>query len=113
MKTRDVKRNILPYFFMFGLLAVLFGFYIINNRKENKLTYNELMQNVNNGLVEKMEITPSKDGGVYTIEGMLKSYKENESFKVTVPLSDNVFEIMKPAIHEFSFPFSTSFVDTR
>ena len=35
-------------------------------------------------LVEKIEITPNNDGGIYTIVGRLKEYGKDESNKMSV-----------------------------
>jgi len=90
MSKKDVKKNVIPYILLIGLMLVLFYMYKVMSVKVNDLTFNEFMGKVSSGEVVNIEITPSNDGGVYNIEGKLKDYKENESFKVTAPLSEEV-----------------------
>ena len=90
MNKKDMKKNVIPYVLLAVLMLVLFYIYHLMSFKTYDLTYNEFMAKINAGEVTEMEVTPSRDGGIYTIEGKLKTYKENESFKVTTPLSDEV-----------------------
>ena len=71
--------------------------------KTYDLTYNEFMAKVNAGEISELEVTPSKDGGIYTIEGKLKSYKENESFKVIAPLSDEVVKSLVDGYEKYDY----------
>ena len=61
------------------------------------------MGKISEGTVEKIEVTPSNDGGVYNIEGKLKGYKENESFKVTAPLSDEVIKNLVDGYEKYDY----------
>ena len=103
MKKRDVKKNVIPYVLLVVLMLVLFYIYRVMSFKTYDLTYNEFMAKVSAGEVTEMEVTPSKDGGVYTIEGKLKSYKENESFKVTTPLSDEVVKGLVDGYEKYDY----------
>ena len=90
MNKKEMKKNVVPYVILVVLMLVLFYIYHVMSFKVYDLTYNEFMAKVNTGEVKEMRVTPSKDGVIYTIEGVLKSYNENESFKVIAPLSDEV-----------------------
>ena len=83
-------------------MLVLFYMYKVMSIKVNELTFNEFMAKVSSGEVENVEVTPSNDGGVYYIEGKLKEYKENETFKVTAPLSDEVIKELVDGHKEYS-----------
>ena len=108
MNKKEIKKNVTPYVFLVGIMLVIFYIFNIMGNKVNKLTYNEFMQNVSNGVVEKMEITPSNNGGVYYIEGTLKDYKENESFTVTAPLSDEVIKELQDGYEKYDYKITVN-----
>ena len=108
MNKKEIKKNVVPYVFLLGIMLIIFYMFNIMGNKVNKLTYNEFMQNVNNGTVEKIEITPSNDGGVYYIEGKLKDYKEKESFTVTAPLSDEVIKELQDGYEKYDYKITVN-----
>ena len=103
MNKKEVKKNVIPYILLVGLMLVLFYMYKVMSIKVNDLTFNEFMGKVSGGLVKEMEVTPSNDGGVYYIEGKLKDYKENETFKVTAPLSDEVIKELVDGYEKYDY----------
>ena len=103
MNKKEMKKNVMPYVLLVVLMLVLFYIYRLMSFKTYDLTYNEFIAKVNAGEVKEMEVTPSKDGVVYTIEGVLKSYKENESFKVTAPLSDEVVKSLISGYEKYDY----------
>ena len=103
MNKKEIKRNVVPYILLVVLMLVLFYIYKVMSFKTYDLTYNEFMAKVNSGEVKEMEVTPSKDGVVYTIEGKLKSYTENEGFKVVTPLSDEVVKKLIDGYEKYDY----------
>jgi len=103
MNKKDVKKNILPYIFLLVVMGVIVYIFYISNTKVHELTYNELMNTVANGEVKEMEVTPSRDGGVYYIEGKLKSYGEDETFTVTTPLSEEVIKDIVDGYEKYDY----------
>ena len=103
MNKKDVKKNVIPYVLLVVLMLVLFYIYRLMSFKTYDLTYNEFMAKVSSGEVSEMEVTPSKDGVVYNISGKLKSYKENESFKVVAPLSDEVVKELIDGYQKYDY----------
>lgn len=103
MNKKDMRRNVVPYILLVGLMLVLFYMYKVMSVKVHDLTFNEFMGKITEGTVEKIEVTPSNDGGVYNIEGKLKGYKENESFKVTAPLSDEVIKGLVDGYEKYDY----------
>ena len=103
MNKKEVKKNVIPYVLLIGLMLVLFYMYKVMSVKVNELTFNEFMGKVSSGEVENVEVTPSNDGGVYYIEGKLKEYKENETFKVTAPLSDEVIKELVDGYEKYDY----------
>ena len=81
MNKKNFKKTVLPYIMLGLLMLIIFYVFNLMNTKVNKLSYNEFMQSISEGKISEVEVTPSNDGGVYYLEGKLKSYKENESFE--------------------------------
>ena len=103
MNKKEMKKNVVPYIILIILMFVLFYIYRLMSFKTYDLTYNEFMAKISAGEVTEMEVTPSKDGGVYNIEGKLKNYKENESFEVTAPLSDEVVKELIDGYEKYDY----------
>ena len=89
---KQKKVNYLPYLFLFVFLVTVFYMFNIFNNKVNELTYTEFNQNLMSEKVTKLTIVPKSKSGVYNLKGTLKGYAKNESFIVTVPLTDSVIE---------------------
>ncbi len=92
MNKNTIKKGILPYLFLVLLIfGVYYLFNVINNQPKT-ITYNELIQALDQGTVTEMAITPKERAVVYEITGKLKDYKENERFFIRVPLTDSVIK---------------------
>ena len=94
MNKKSVKKSFLPYIFLIVLLIGIYYMEVVSNKKVNNITYDEFLKNVNNNQVEEVIITPKDRAGVYDISGRLKSYGENETFELKVPLTDSVIKSM-------------------
>ena len=103
MRKKDMRKNVIPYVLLLGLMLVLFYMYNFMSRKVNDLTFNEFMGKISSGEVVNVTVTPSNDGGVYYLEGKLKSYKENESFKVVAPLSEEVIKELVDGYEKYDY----------
>ena len=103
MNKKEVKKNVMPYVFLLGIMLIIFYVFNIMGQEVHELTYNEFMQSVNDGKVEDMTITPSNDGGVYYIEGTLKDYDDNESYSVIAPLSDEVIKELQSGYEKYDY----------
>ena len=68
--------------------AILFS--SASKPKVHDFTYDELVKNITNDKVDKLEITPNANYSTYIVTGKLDGYKKNESFTVYVPYSDSV-----------------------
>ena len=92
MNKNTIKKGVLPYLFLVLLIfGVYYLFNVINNQPKT-ITYNELIQALDQGTVTEMAITPKERAVVYEITGKLKDYKENERFFIRVPLTDSVIK---------------------
>ena len=52
------------------------------------------LDELNNNRVTEVSITPRSRAGIYEIEGKLSTYAKNETFTLTVPLTDSVIKQM-------------------
>ncbi len=96
MNKRNVKRGIAPYVFLLAFILIIYFIFSSTSQKVNKMTYDKFVNELNKGNVTELEITPRKRSSVYQLTGKLKSYDENESFALNVPLSDEIIaEIVK------------------
>jgi cell division protease FtsH len=85
---RKIRNQFTPYIALFlVMLGILYMNNILNN-KVNILTYDVFVTSIKEEKVTEVNIVPRKTAGIYEISGKLKDYKENESFYLKVPLSD-------------------------
>ena len=105
MNKKEIKKGIVPYVVLIVIMLGVIYFFNILNIKVNDLTYDKFVSSLNNNEVKEIKVIPSIDGGVYNITGKLKDYKENESFKVVAPLSDEVIKQIKTANDKYEFKF--------
>ncbi len=108
MNKNTIKKGILPYLFLVLLIfGVYYLFNVINNQPKT-ITYNELIQALDQGTVTEMAITPKERAVVYEITGKLKDYKENERFFIRVPLTDSVIKNVLEAGSDNQFKLITN-----
>jgi len=98
MVKKDNKKNFISYGLIFCfILAVLLVFNSLGS-KDNSLTYDEFMKDLNGGKVTELTLTPKQTSAVYEITGKLDGYERNEQFNIKIPYSDSVVsEILKVA----------------
>ncbi len=107
MNKKDIKKGIVPYVVLLVIMIAVIYFFNVLNVKVNELSYNEFMTSINNNEVKELNIVPSIDGGVYEITGKMKNYKDKETFKVRVPLSDEVINKIAEANDKYDFKMTT------
>ena len=96
MKKKNVRQGFLPYLFLIIFMIVVYVIFSSMNKKVNKLTYDEFISDLNENKIEEIEIIPKSRANVYSISGKLKGYDENETFTLSVPLSDSIIaDILK------------------
>ena len=88
----NMFKNILPYLLLAVLIVTTLVFFKGLKTEIHDMDYNEFINNLTAEKVEKLSITPKSGDGVYVLSGKLESYKDTESFKVVVPLTDSVME---------------------
>ena len=103
---KTVKRGLLPYLFL--LISVLAIFYAVSiaNREVNVLTYNEFISELDDGKIEELELVARSNAYTYEVTGRLKDYKDNETFFVRLPLSDEIVKKITEASDNQDFKFT-------
>ena len=81
MNKKTVKKGLLPYLFLFLVILGVLYFFNFANTKINYITYDQFVNFANEGNVKDVVITPNSRAGLYTVEGTLNSYVENEYFE--------------------------------
>jgi len=90
MNKKTVKKGLLPYLFLFLVILGVLYFFNIANKKVNIITYDQFVSYANEGVIKDIVITPNSRASLYTIEGSIDSYTENEVFELKMPLTDDV-----------------------
>lgn len=90
MNKKDNKRNFLSYGLIFCFFIGVFVIFNSLGSKDNSLTYDEFMKDLNDGKVTELVLTPKQSSAVYEMTGKLEGYSKNEQFNIRVPYSDSV-----------------------
>ena len=88
MNNKSVKKGLFPYIFLFIFIVLCLLFVNNFNTKVNELTYDEFIKELNNNSITELNIIPKTRSETYEVTGKLKDYDETESFKLTLPMSD-------------------------
>ena len=107
MNKKFIKKGIYPYIVLFLIMFGILYLFSNANVKINTLTYDSFMEEINKGEVKEIVIIPRTRANVYEIKGKLKSYDENESFVLKVPLSNEVVSKIFQAEEEYNFKVDT------
>ena len=117
MHRRGIRKGIVPYLFLFILMVSIFYGFNILNRKVHVLNYGQLIDYFEQNNITQVTIIPRDRAKIYELRGKVKDYKENESFIIRVPLTDEIIEKLLDyhSVHKFKLetepdPESTSFV---
>ena len=87
--SKNTRRQISPYIALVFVIAVIYFLSINLGGTTHKLSYSDFKQKLAKNKVETVEVSPSKEGSVYTITGKLKSYNKGETYVVRAPFSDD------------------------
>ena len=77
-------KNMFPYLILLAVVITTFIVLDLKGNKVNELSTGELLTAVKNEEITEITIMPKSSESVYYLEGKLKDYKENESFKAKV-----------------------------
>ena len=103
-----VLKTFMPYMCLFLIITATMYFFNILNTKVNDLNYNEFTSYLEEEKIEEITITRKDSAGVYTITGKIEGYEENETFKVTAPLTDSVVDNILAKSEEQNFNVITN-----
>ena len=106
MDKKTIKKGLLPYLFIFVIMLGVFYFYSVFNRNVHELTYDKFIQKLNKEEITELTIVTRGSGYVYDVSGKLEGYSDNESFEVTLPLSDQVMKKIVKASDSQDFKLS-------
>lgn len=107
MNKKNVRRGLLPYLFIFiFIIGIMFVFDFLN-KKINIVSYDEFIKNMNQGELTEVIITPRNRARIYEITGTMKGYKDNESYFLRVPLSEEIMGKLLEAQETHDFKMKT------
>ncbi len=85
-----------PYLILLIVVIGIFIFLNLAGNKVNEISTGELVAAMKNNEVTEITITPKSSESIFYVEGKLKDYKENESFKARV-IEDDISSVVKYA----------------
>ena len=90
MNKKTVKKTVVPYGSLFVFMLLVLVFMNFANTNVVELTYDKFISEIKEENVEELTIIPRKTAGVYEIAGVLKDAKDDETFYLKAPLSEEV-----------------------
>ncbi len=88
MNNKTVRKGLLPYVFLLVFIIVFSLIFNMFNTKVNELTYDEFTKDLSKNKVTEINIMPKTRSQTYEITGKLKKYAKNETFILSIPMSD-------------------------
>lgn len=108
MNKNKMKKELVPYLLLFLILSTVVFLFSVMNQKVYTLSYDEFIGFAENEEIAELNIIPRSSAGVYEITGKLESYSKNETFNLTIPLSDTVIERILDQVEEQGVVINTS-----
>lgn len=103
MNNKTVKKGLFPYVFLFCFIIVCLLIFNNFNTTINNLTYDEFITELNNNELDEINIIPKTRSKTYEITGKLKDYDETETFRLTIPMSDEFLSKITDASEKSKF----------
>ena len=107
MDKKTVKRGLLPYLFIILIMGGMIFFMNFSGLKVHELSYDQFVENLDGGKIEELEIVPRASGHTYDVVGTLEGYKDGETFKSVLPLSEEVMKKTVEASDNQDFKLTT------
>ena len=107
MDKKTVKRGLLPYLLIILIMGGMLFVMNFSGLKVHELSYDEFVKNLDGGKIEELEIIPKASGYTYEVVGTLEGYKDGETFKSVLPLSDEVMKKIVEASDNQDFKLTT------
>ena len=83
-KKSNGLKNLYPYIVIALIFIGVMYFLNFGGKEVHNLTSGQLISEVNKETISSIKITPKSNESIYIIEGTLKSYGKDESFKAKV-----------------------------
>ena len=103
MNNKSVKKGLFPYVFLFMFIVICLLIFNNFNTTVKQLSYDEFIKELNDNQVEELNIIPKTRSETYEITGKLKEYDETESFKLSLPMSDEFLSKITDAADKNKF----------
>ncbi len=108
MNKKAIKRGLLPYLFLAIFLFAIIMVVGSLNKEVHEFNYGDFTKQVDKKEIKEINVTPRSRGSVYTITGKLKDYKSNESFVLTMPLTNETMVKLLEAEDKAGFKMTTT-----
>ena len=108
MNKKAIKRGLLPYLFLAIFLFTIIMVVGSLNKEVHEFNYGDFTKQVDKKEIKEINVTPRSRGSVYTITGKLKDYKSNESFVLTMPLTNETMVKLLEAEDKAGFKMTTT-----
>ena len=108
MKMKKKNNNLTPFVF---LLVFIIGCMILVNLQKNvvnKITIDEFTKYLDNKQITELQIITKVRTENYEITGKINDYKENESFILYLPISDEFIEKIEIARQDQNFKYTNT-----
>ena len=107
MRKNNIKRTIVPYVVLGLILLAILYVFEMSQIKVNQFKYDELITHIENGEVKDITLTPRVSSSIYQLTGHLKSYGENESFKIDLPYAEETAELLMTKASQYGIDLKT------
>ena len=97
------NNSLLPYIFLLTFIIACMIIVNIGGKKVNELSANEFIEHLNKSEIKELKIITKVRSENYEVTGKLKKYKENESFILYLPVSEEFIKKIMSAEEEQKF----------
>ena len=94
MRKNSIKKAIIPYVVLGLILVGVLYVFEMAQIKNHDITYNQLLEHIENDEVKDIKLTPRVSSSIYQVTGKLKSYTENEYFRIDLPYAEETTELI-------------------
>ena len=106
MKKKNNKLT--PFIFLLVFIIACMIIVSINSKEVHKLTIDEFITHLNASEITELEIITKVRSENYEITGKLKDYKDNESFILYTPISDEFIQKINTAKDSQNFKYTST-----
>ena len=105
MKTKRKNNNLTPFVFLLVFIIICMIIVNIQGNKVNELSINEFTQHLEKSEITELQIITKVRSENYEVTGKLKDYKDNETFILYLPKSDEFIAKIEAAraIQDFKY----------